>query len=186
MGKTKVNFRSAEGIARYPRLTKPDDLDDKFKTQLMMSPEAAKPLMAMCLEAGEEAFGPKGVDKLKMPWKVDEDTGDIVFIVKTKYEPKFVDAQTTPIHFANAPQIYSGSKLKVVGTIGDYELSKVNRGINLNLNKVQILSLSDGDFNDDDGEGFDAVEGGYVAPKVSKNDNDDLGGDSLPDDDFDY
>ena len=97
----------------------------------------------------------------------------------------FDHAATTPIHFANAPKIYSGSKLKVVGTIGDYELSKVNRGINLNLNKVQILSLSDGNFDDDAGEGFDAVEGGYVAPKVS-NKNDDLGGDSLPDDDFDY
>jgi len=183
MGKTKVNFRSAEGIARYPRLHKVDHLDNKFKTQLIMSPEAAKPLMTMCLKAGEEAFG--NAEKLKMPWQIDEHTGDVVFIVKTLYEPKFVDAATTPIHFANAPKIYSGSKLKVVGTIGDYELSKVNRGINLNLNKVQILSLSDGDF-DDDGEGFDAVEGGYVASKVSKNDDDDLGGDSLPDDDFDY
>ena len=186
MGNTKVNFRSAEGIARYPRLTNADELDDKFKTQLIMSAEAAKPLMAMCLEAGEEAFGPKGVDKLKMPWKIDEDTGDVVFVVKTKYQPKFVDGATTPIHFDNVPKIYSGSKLKVVGTIGDYELSKVNKGINLNLNKVQILSLSDGNF-DDDGEGFDAVEGGYVAPKVSK-DADDLDGDRLPtnEDDFDY
>ena len=182
---TKINFRTNEGRARYPRLTQADDLDDKYKTGLIMSHEDAEPLMAMCVKAGEEAFGPKNSDKLKMPFKVDEETGDVIFTMKTKYEPKFVDAKTTPIHFADAPQIYSGSRLKCVGTIGEWEMSKTNKGINLNLNKVQIIELSDGQYDDED-DGLDAVEGGFVASKPRSKPaptNDDLDGDDVPYDD---
>jgi len=184
---TKINFRTNEGRARYPRLTQADDLDDKYKTGLIMSHEDAKPLMAMCREAGTDAFGPKSLDSLKMPFKVDDETGDVIFTMKTKYEPKFVDAATTPIHFADAPQIHSGSRLKCVGTIGEWEMSKVNRGINLNLNKVQIIELSDGSYDDED-DGLDAVEGGFVASKSKRSNsaptNEDLGGDGIPDDDL--
>ena len=182
MARTKINFRSNAGRARYPRLTKVDDLDDKYKTGLIMSPEDADGLMAACVAAGEEAFGPKDRDKLKMPFKIDEETGDVIFTMKTKFEPKFIDAATNVIHFDDAPAIYSGSTLKVLGTIGDWEMSKVNKGINLSITKVQIIDLVDS-YGDDGDDGFDAVEGGYVAPapkpKAAKSKDEDLGNDNL-------
>ena len=64
-------------------------------------------------------------------------------------------------------------------------MSKINRGINLNLNKVQIIELSDGQYDDED-DGLDAVEGGFVASKPRSKPsptNEDLDGDDVPYDD---
>ena len=85
MGNTKINFRTAEGIARYPRLTNADELDDKFKTQLIMSPEAAKPLMAMCLEAGEEATA-HGEVLTKYRQNEKQDFGTDVSLIVSSFE----------------------------------------------------------------------------------------------------
>jgi len=182
---TKIRFRTPLGRARYPHLNKVDTLDEKWKTGLILSPEEAKPLMATCQELGNEVFGSKA--KLRMPWKIDEETGDIVLIVKTKFQPRFVDSTASPVLPENVPEIWGGSSLKVAGVVGSYEMSSVNKGVNLQLTSVQLVQvISGGNRGDDDDlgdEGFEPVKDGFVAksPTSDTNSNKDLGGDNLDD-----
>jgi len=181
---TKIRFRTPLGRARYPHLNKVDALDDKWKTGLILSPEDAKTLMATCQELGNEVFGSKA--KLRMPWTIDEETGDIILKLKTKFQPRFVDSTASPVLPENVPEIWGGSSLKVAGVVGSYEMSALNRGVNLQLTSVQLIEvISGGNRGGEElgDEGFEPVKDGFVAksPTSSPNSNKDLGGDNLDD-----
>lgn len=151
------NFMTPKGIAVYPWLNKPDTkFGDKFKTGLRVSPKEAEELIAAIKSANQEAHGAKA-SSARVPYKTDEETGEIIFRLQSKYQPKLVDSAGQVIAPATAPMIWGGSTLRVKGAIKTYDTGG-NIGTSLQIQAVQVVDLAEQSSAE-----FDAIEGGYVA-----------------------
>ena len=165
--KKKMLFTTPKGIAMYPWLSRPDTQftpEGQYKVNLRVSKGDAQQMMDDCLTAANDAFGDKSKNA-KMPWKVDDETGEVVLITKSKFAPRFVDSTGQVIPDSKAPQVNSGSTIKAAGTMFPYNAGG-NMGISLQLSGVQIIELAargDGDL------GFGNEGDGFVA--AAENDN---------------
>ena len=127
----------------------------------------AKPLLDEMRSIANEAFG-KNASAAHMPYKTDDETGEIVFKTKSKYQPRFVDASGKNVDATSMPPVFGGSTARIAGNITPYDRNG-NRGISLQLNAVQVIELA----KSQTGANFGAVEGGFVA-----NDNSDHQGEA--------
>lgn len=154
-----TKFISPVGRAKYPHLNKPDTAFDtnnpKYKTELVMSQEDAKPLVQLIKQAAADEFGNK---KVRMPYSVDEETGDVSFKVQSKYQPKFYDTQGQVIAPSALPNIGGGSQLRGGGILNLYTVSG-SSGVGLMLDKIQVVEVVG--FGGDE-EGFDAIDGSFT------------------------
>jgi hypothetical protein len=152
-------FQTAVGTAKYPHLNTPDAAFDKdnpkYKTELLMTPKEAEPLMKMMREAAADAFGNK--KNIKFAFSKDEETGQVSFKVQSKYQPKYYDSNGQVITPEKLPRVSGGSRLKAAGILNIYSVSGTN-GVGLLLDRVQLVKVVDGFTGD--GGGFDAVEDG--------------------------
>jgi hypothetical protein len=162
---SKQTFITDQGVAVYPWLNKPDtkfDPDGTYKTGIRVNSDDAQSLIKSMRQMAVDEFGKKG-EVAKLPFQVDEDTGDIIFNAKSKYQPKMVDSMGEVIDPKNRPQVWGGSIIRVKGAMNPYQAAG-NIGISLQLSAVQIIELSEGESNGDNT--FDAVEGGFIASKM--------------------
>jgi hypothetical protein len=162
---SKVAFTSSVGRAHYPWLNKPDTAfgnEPKYKTGLIL--EEKDPLLAQLKEVAAEEFGPRAAAKAHMPFKTDEETGETVLTVKSKYAPNFFDSTGQNLVGKQVPPLRSGSELRVGGFIAPYSVNGKN-GISLQLTRVQVVNPVSGDGSAD---GFDAVEGGFVGEELTQ------------------
>jgi len=163
----RVTFSTPKAVAMYPWLNKPDcqfDASGQFKVNLRMPAKEAKPLMDAIRDEAKTAFGDKA-SKARMPFKTDADTGDIIFVTKSKFAPKVFDTTGALITPNNVPQIYGGSVLKASGNIYPYTAGG-STGVSLQLAGVQVVELSDGN---NAGISFEAEEGSFVAANDTGN-----------------
>ena len=173
MASTKKTFTTHKGIAVYPHLNRPDyqfNTDGVYATKLRVPADQAKQLMDTLQALAQDEFGKKATSA-KLPWKVDDDTGEIIFTAKSKFKSKFMDSAGKLISENNVPEIYGGSVLKLAGTLYPWSAGG-SHGITLQLAACQIVTLADpvGNF------AFEAEEGGYVAD--ADNDNHAAGNDN--------
>ncbi len=164
--KKKLTFKTGKGVAMYPWLNKADyqfDSAGQFKVNLRVSKADAKALQDTAKQAANDAFGDKAKNA-RLPFKTDEETGDIIIVTKSKFKPKFMDSTGALISENNVPPIYGGSTLKLAGTMYPYSAGG-NVGVSLQLAGVQIIELSAGS---DGGISFEAEEDGFV---TASNDN---------------
>ena len=158
----KHAFTSPKGVAVYPWLNSPDtqfDATGQYKVNLRMTKEAAKPIIDAVKEAANDAFGAKA-KSARMPFKTDEETGDIIMVTKSKYKPKFVDSAGGVIAENSVPQIFGGSEIKVAGSIYPYTGQGV--GISMQLGAVQLITLAERS-NTQSSYSFEPVKDGFVA-----------------------
>lgn len=172
---SKTKFTTPKGIARYVWLQpgRPDtafDTEGKYKVQLRMAEKEAMPIMELIAETKAANFKPK--DKCHLPYERDEETGEIIFKLQSKYQPKYVDSSGSPIPENKVPAMYGGSELKAKGHLDPY-----GSGISMRLSAVQVINPVGGEGGDGD---FDAVDGGYVAEGASN------GSTKEDDDDYDF
>lgn len=153
--KKKITFVSAKGIAKYPHLTEKDTghqfSSGKYDTQIVMSKEAAAPLIEQINSIAKEEFPAKFIAKL--PYKDDED-GNVVFKAKSEYQPALIDARGKKIEKVPAGlRIRGGSTIRIAGAYNIYE-----KGISMWLNQVQIIELVADNlaFGADESGGFSA------------------------------
>jgi hypothetical protein len=155
-------FTSPAGTAVYPYLTRADfeyEPEGVFKTKLRMSEADASDLIKTIGEVANTEFGAKA-KTARMPFTKVEDTGEVEFLIKSRFKPKVVDSKGKLIPEDEVPAIFGGSRLRVAGTIAPYNRSG-NTGVSLRLAGVQIVELSEGSGSA--GMNFGAVEGGFVA-----------------------
>lgn len=168
----KTSFITFKGHAVYPWLNKPDteyNSDGVYKTGLRVPGDQILQLIKDVEEVAQNEFGSKAT-KARMPWKIDQDTGEYILNAKSKYQPKVYDAEGQVIPPEKLPQIWGGSVLRLGGNINAYNAAG-NTGVSLQLNKVQVIELSELTRNDD-GTGFEAVDGGgFTLASVVDNDN---------------
>jgi len=164
MAQNRVSFQSKSGRAQYPWLNTPDSAfggEPKYKTNLVLEDHAD--LKKLIQDCAKQEFGDKA-NKARMPFDLDEDTGEMIIKVKSKYSPAFFDATGQEIFGGQIPQLYAGSTLRLGGYASAYSVSGSN-GVSLQLTKVQIVNPVSTGSNSSTG-GFDAVEGGFTAPDI--------------------
>ena len=158
----KIRFTSPAGRAQYPWLNQPDNAfggEPKYKTNLIVGD--SEELSALINKVAEENFGNKA-SKASLPYDTDEDSGEIVFKVKSKYAPSFFDAQGQNLVGKQVPAIWAGSTIKVKGIIAPWTVSGTS-GVSLQLQSVQVIDLVSSTSG---GEGFEAVEGSFVGDDI--------------------
>lgn len=156
---SKAKFVSPAGTAQYPWLQpgKPDtafDAEGKYKLSLRLAPKDAKHMTNLIDSVKGENFGAK--DTVHTPYDVDDETGEYVFKIQSKYQPKYFDAKGNPIPVDQVPKMYSGTELRASGQIDAYTAGG-KKGISLRLAAVQVINPVSGDGGDI-GQ-FDAVDG---------------------------
>lgn len=159
----RVKFTSPVGTAVYPHLNKPDtqfNPDGVYKTELSM--ENCEALVDACHNLAVEEFGAKA--NFRMPFKQCEETGQTILKVKSKYAPKIFDSSGQIMVGDQIPNLWGGSTLKVGGFITTYAVSG-SKGVSLQLSKVQVINPVSGNG---DSDGFDAVDGGFVAEEITQ------------------
>ena len=172
MAQKRVKFVTTTGRCQYPYLTKPDiqfDADGLYHVNLIV--DDCQDLLDTCKHIAEEEFGKKG--KYHLPITTDEDSGEHIIKLKSKYVPKFFDSKGQMIAGKQVPDLWGGSIVRIGGTINPYQISG-SKGISLRLSKVQIIEVVDASSAQDN-EGFDSVEGGFIAEDVN-NDEDTFDG----------
>lgn len=161
MANARTNFVTTKGRAVYPWLTKPDTKfhkpDGIYKCGLRVSSAEAKSIMEAGLLLANEALGQKA-SQARLPWEVDQETGEVILKTKSKYKPKFVDSKGNVIPEGQLPAMYGGSILKLKGSMTPYDTG-ANWGVTMNLTAVQVIEPKS---SVEDSEGFDAVEDGFV------------------------
>ena len=166
MARSSLKYQTGEGRAQYPWLNTADteyDKDGIYHTKLIVPADNAKELIQNAKAFAKEELGKKA-DTANMPFKVDDVTGAVIFNAKTQFVPKYYDSSGALLTGSSIPKVYKGAVLKLGGTLTSYDKGSIY-GIKMNLTKVQIIDV--GDPNQDDGEGFEAVEGGFVAQAVA-------------------
>ena len=93
-----------------------------------------------------------------MPFKTDEDTGDLIAVTSSKFQPKIHDSQGTTIPPHRLPEIFGGSELVLGGNLYAYKAGG-RHGVSLQLGGVQIITLSE----NHNAVAFDKVDDGFVA-----------------------
>lgn len=156
----KIEFKTAKGIAQYPHITEKDVghqySSGKYDTRIILTKEAAAPLVEQLKAIAKENFPPKV--EPKMPYKVDDD-GNYVFKAKSEYQPAIIDARGKKLEkIPSSLRIRGGSTIRIAGGVNVYD-----KGISLWLNQVQILELvsetvafeadEEGSFSADDLDG---------------------------------
>ena len=162
MATSRVNYLTYKGRAYYPWLQTPDTQfhdEGVYKTGLKVPADQATEIMEAAKAVAVEALGAKRADGCRYPWKADEETGEIVFTAKSRYKPKFFDSKGMLIPEGQVPRLYSGSVLRLKGSITSYDKG-ANAGVLMNLSEVQVIEP----VTEPQGtsEGFDAVDGGYT------------------------
>lgn len=179
----KIQFLTNVGRAKYPHLNKPDTAfntdNPKYKTELVMSQDDAKPLVAKIKEAAAEEFGAK--KNIRLPYTVDEETGEVSFKVQSRYQPKFYDTKGQVIAPNALPNIGGGSQLRGGGILNLYTVTGTS-GVGLMLDKIQVVEVVG--FGGDE-TGFDEIEGSFVLDASMEATSDTLKTD-VTKDDFDF
>jgi len=171
---SKVKYVTPAANAQYPWLQpgRPDtafDTEGKYKVNLMMPAAESKALVEMCNARRDEMFSGKDIATAKLPFTIDDETGDVTFKVQSKFQPKYFDAKGNPIPEAKVPLMYSGSTLKVSGVCEHY-VNGANKGVAMRLGAVQVIDpVSNGG---DSAGSFDAVEGYEVEASETADDYD--------------
>ena len=174
MASTKKTFTTYKGVAVYPHLNKPDyafNADGVFSTKLRVPADQAKELIDTIQAVAQDEFG-KAANTARMPFSTDEDTGEIIFLAKSKYKPKFMDSTGQMIGENAVPQ-----RVRRLGHQDGWNALSVsaggNKGVSMQLGGVQVITLADpvGSF------AFEAEEGGFIADDAV-NDNNSEGADA--------
>lgn len=187
------NYVTCKGKAIYPHLRTPDMFEGNdlgFTIRLMPSVEDAQKFEEFLLrELDKAAALPEFAGKrLNAPNALigmgETKEGDTVFKFKTKssYRTKSGDImnRVVPIYDSQGKplpknvDIGHGSIVKVAFSIQPYYKTKTIRGLTLYLNAVQVLELVERGDGDAASFGFGAEEGGYVAPAVPNEDEDEI------------
>lgn len=181
---SKVKYVTPFGVAEYPHLNTPDSkgkrADNKYKTKLRLrgdNPDTqafVKKIDAACAELKNA----KKVSELYRPYTVDEETGDVIFVTKSKYAPAIFDAKNHP---ARKVKIGRGSTIRLTGELVPFDDAPnyPDGGINARLHQVQIKELQDTQ------SAFDEVDGGYEYDPDDAADDEAVSGNSSDESDSD-
>ena len=165
------------GKAIYPHLNKPDTRFQKegvYKVTLELTPDNSKSLIKNIDDGLQLAKKDSKSNKTaSLPYKTDEETGNLQFNFKCKasgqtktgqtweQKPKVFDSKGTPI--SKDILVWGGTTMKVAYEIIPYSNNMLGSGVSLRLKAVQVHDLVSGGGASADSYGFKEEADGYVA-----------------------
>ncbi len=165
------------GKAIYPHLNKPDTRFQKegvYKVTLELTPDNSKSLIKNIDDGLKVAQKDSKSNKTaSLPYKTDEETGNLQFNFKCKasgqtktgqtweQKPKVFDSKGTPI--SKDILVWGGTTMKVAYEIIPYSNNMLGSGVSLRLKAVQVHDLVSGGGASADSYGFKEEADGYVA-----------------------
>ena len=179
MATSNLVFTTPAGIAQYPWLSTPDTKFSEtgdYKVSLVLTKEAALPIIKQIkdvfmenVESETKKNKGKEIKKANPPFAEELDdegkaTGNIIIRFKSSYKPSMFDSKANPMVDVN---VWSGSEIKVNGSIAPYHTALIGAGVSLRLRAVQVITLveggqSAGGYGFEEQEGYEYVE----APKL--------------------
>lgn len=211
-------FTTPRGVLGHPWVQTPDTKfsdDGRYSTKLSLAPDKAAPLMEQIdaqidlslAKAKQENPNKKNIKRIDAPYKVDEDTGNVVFSFSAKasgtikkgpkagqtWERKVAlfDAKGKPL--SKKVRVGSGTEAKVSFEFNQYYVPKDGAGVSLRLCAVQVLNLVEWTgnggsadqfgFGEEEGYEFQSTDADEDAEDASPAKGDDEGGDG---DDSDF
>lgn len=144
----KTHYITPVGVAKYPHLVSPDTegkfANGKYTTKLILTPDEAKPLIALLKAA--QATHPMGKDA-KLPvtketikdGETKKETGNLQFSMSSKFAPAIINPQNKTVKVGKLNEdfnIGAGSKIRVAGEVYAYD-----KGLSLQLHQVQVIDL---------------------------------------------
>ena len=174
------NYVSPKAVFKYPHLTKADtkfNPDGEFKVTLCMKPDAAKDFVNLIedefkksIELAKERNQGKTIKSANLPYKINEETGDVEATFKLKavgkssktgntwsQKPAIIDANGTPMQIEEI--IYGGSEGKVSFNVVPWYTPMLGASVTLRLKAVQILKLVTAAEGAGESYGFQKEEG---------------------------
>lgn len=154
----KVPFVTPIGVAQYPWLKIPDtqfNADGVYQSNIVFDAEVADDLIKLIDDTVKEAHGTS--KNVRIPYSVDEDTGQVTMKVKSNYAPVIFDCDVNILTGKKIPAIWGGSQVIFGGTISPYNISGT-KGIKLQMSKVQLIEVVSGD----PAHSFGVVDGGFT------------------------
>ncbi|MEM6746805.1 MAG: hypothetical protein AAF608_05245 [Pseudomonadota bacterium] len=140
----QMKFKTPAGIFGYTHVHAPDTkYGNKYKGEVNLSREKARPFVKACKQVATEEWGPQGAEDVHMPWKVSEEDRDTI-IIKAKSDPKYppsvTDIDGIVIPRKKVPNIGAGTRGKLSMKLVAVEVNG-KRYISARLNGVQIINL---------------------------------------------
>jgi hypothetical protein len=175
MAQQPIVVTTPTGVAQYPWLSKADtkwNEAGEFKTNLILSKEAAKPIIdqinsvfAENVQAETKNNGGKDIKTANPPYfdEVDESgkpTGNVIIKFKSQFKPTIFDSQGSVMTESN---IWGGSEIKVNAAVSPYITTLIGAGVSLRLKAVQVIKYVEGGTSSADNFGFQ-TETGFVQP----------------------
>jgi|TARA_R100000541_G_scaffold20523_1_gene30343 hypothetical protein len=175
MAQQPIVVTTPTGVAQYPWLSKADtkwNEAGEFKTNLILSKEAAKPIIdqinsvfAENVQAETKNNGGKDIKTANPPYfnEVDESgkpTGNVIIKFKSQFKPTIFDSQGSVMTESN---IWGGSEIKVNAEVSPYITTLIGAGVSLRLKAVQVIKYVEGGTSSADNFGFQ-TETGFVQP----------------------
>jgi hypothetical protein len=188
-----VKVVSPEGVSQYAWLTQPDtkfDKDGHYKVNLVVPTDKASALikqidaeMQESVRIAKEKNSGKKIKLANAPYEEELDdkgkpTGNTIFKFKRKAQIISADGKVIPFKVAifdssgkplTDTNVWSGSQMKASAELVHWFTAMAGAGVSLRLRAVQITKLVEGGSGNAEGYGFEAVDGGYVAPEQAKN-----------------
>jgi len=175
MAQQPIVVTTPTGVAQYPWLSKADtkwNEAGEFKTNLILSKEAAKPIIdqinsvfAENVQAETKNNGGKDIKTANPPYfdEVDESgkpTGNVIIKFKSQFKPTIFDSQGSVM---TESSIWGGSEIKVNAEVSPYITTLIGAGVSLRLKAVQVIKYVEGGTSSADNFGFQ-TETGFVQP----------------------
>ena len=170
MAQQPIVVTTPTGVAQYPWLSKADtkwNEAGEFKTNLILSKEAAKPIIdqinsvfAENVQAETKNNGGKDIKTANPPYfdEVDESgkpTGNVIIKFKSQFKPTIFDSQGSVM---TESSIWGGSEIKVNAEVSPYITTLIGAGVSLRLKAVQVVKYYEYSAPIE----FDIVDGGYT------------------------
>lgn len=202
MAKT-VYRMSPIGLVKHPWLNRPDTkYNPVYSGDLIASGKPAEDFAAQLDREAQEAFDELSADmtpgerkkhKVYVPYERLEDsdgnpTGEIMFSFKQNATIKLKDGTSKDVKITlqdsegndMLDEIYSGSRIRFYYATRAIKVAATRQlGVKLDFAGVQVAELVTGGSQ---GRRFEKIEGGYVAPKKAKVDDEEGSDDGAPQD----
>ena len=172
---TKTSFTTPIGVARFPKISKPDTTGDyadgKYKTDVVFSDADMKAVKAQIVAFAKEQYG-DDLSKIRLPIgeHTDKETKEVTTYVRFKSARKPIVVDAKRKRLPEGVEVGGGSRIRVGGTLNAYKAAG-NTGVNIYLNAVQVIELQQG-FSVDEFEEYNG-EDAYVADPVAEDTGED-------------
>lgn len=172
----QIKFTTPLGTFAFPRLNRPSQQYGKFEVNLVMGKADAESIVTSARKLAVEEFGRTKAPKVKYPFDINTETGEVTLKARSAHMPALVQANGQPYPEDDRPNVGGGTVGRLSVTFKTY--TDKGGGVTCYLNGAQVKKLvefSSSGFSslvDDKDDAPVATDGGFgdlgATPEVTE------------------